>query len=219
MVCTDPLAERARADDGGAPVILQRAGNDLGRGGRAAVDQHDDRLVLGEIAGASVEALSLLGGAAAYRHDLALLQERIGDRDRLIEQSARIVAQVDDEALELVAGLRGQIGDRLLQAFGSLLVELGNADEGDVVALEVRAHRAHPDDVARDRHLDRLVLALSHDLELDLGIHRSAHLLDRLVEGQPLHLLVVEIGDDVIGHDAGLGCWGLVRSKPWLSHS
>jgi hypothetical protein len=50
------------------------------------------------------------------------------------------VAQVDDEALKLVAGLGGEIGDRLLQALG------GN--------------------------LDGLVLALAHDLELDLGIHR-----------------------------------------------
>src|SRR5690242_4993863 len=32
------LAERARAEDGGTLLILQRAGDDLGRGGRAAVD-------------------------------------------------------------------------------------------------------------------------------------------------------------------------------------
>ena len=67
------------------------------------------------------------------------------------------------------------------------------------------AHRAHPDDVAHDRHVDRLVLALAHDRELDLGVDRPAHLLDRLVQGQALHLLVVELGDDVVGHDAGLG--------------
>ena len=41
--------------------------------------------------------------------------------------------------------------------------------------------------------------------ELDLGVDRAAHLLDRLVEGQALHRLAVEMGDDVVGHDAGLG--------------
>ena len=56
--------------------------------------------------GVRVEALGLLGVAAASRDDLALVQEGVGDRDRLIEQAARIVAQVDDEALELVAALR-----------------------------------------------------------------------------------------------------------------
>src|SRR5262245_40638346 len=198
------LAERAGADDGRAPVILERTRHDFRGRGRAAVDQHDDRLVLGEIACARVEPLGFLGVAAARRHDLALLQERVGDRDRLIEQSARVVAQVDDEALELIAGLGGEVGDRLLQALGSLLVELGDADKADVVAFEARAHRAHLDARAGDRDLDRLVLALAHDLEFDLGVFRAAHLLDRLIGGGPLHRLVVEMRDNVVGHDAGL---------------
>src|SRR5262245_56651335 len=199
------LAERARADDGRTPVILERTRHDFGGRGRAAIDQHDDWLVLGEIARPRTEPLGLLGGSAARRYDFALLQERVGDRDRLIEQSARIVAQVDDEALELVAGLGGEVGDRLLQALGGLLVELGDADKTDVVAFEARAHRAHLDARAGDGDLDRLVLPLAHDLEFDLGALRAAHLLDRLVEGEPLHRRVVEMRDDVVGHDAGLG--------------
>ena len=97
-----------------------------------------------------------------------------------------------------------QIGDRLLQVLGGLLVELGDADIADIVLLP-RTHGPHADDVAGDRDFDRLVLALAHDGELDLGVHRAAHLLDRLVQGEALHLLVVELGDDVVGHDAGLG--------------
>ena len=50
-----------------------------------------------------------------------------------------------------------------------------------------------------------LSCALAHDLEANLGVHRAAHLLDRLVEGEALNLIVVEVGDDVVGHDAGLG--------------
>ena len=42
-------------------------------------------------------------------------------------------------------------------------------------------------------------------VSLILVFDRAAHLLDRLVEGQALHRLVVEMGDDVVGHDAGLG--------------
>src|SRR5262245_3943519 len=199
------LAERACADDGRAPVILERTRDNFGGRGRAAIDQHNERLVLGEVAPARIEPLGFLGGAAAGRDDLALLQERIGDRDRLIEQSARIVAQVDDEALELVAGLGGEVGDRLLQVCGGLLTELGDADKADVVPFEARAHRAHLDARAGDGDLDGLVLALAHDLEFDLRVLRAAHLLDRLIEGEPLHRLVVEMRDDVVGHDAGLG--------------
>ena len=106
-----------------------------------------------------------------------------------------------------------EVGERLLQAVGGLLVELRQTDDADVVGLEPRADRAHADDVARDRDLDRLVLALAHDLELDLGIDRAAHLLDRLVEGQALHRLVVEMGDDVVRHDAGLGGGRLVDRR------
>jgi hypothetical protein len=111
------------------------------------------------------------------------------------------------------------MSDRLLQAFGGLLVELGDADIADVVAFEARAHRAHADDVARERDVDRLVLALAHDLQLDLGVDRAAHLLDRLVEGEALHRLVVEMGDDVVGHDAGLGGRRVVDRRDHLDQA
>src|SRR5262245_50826482 len=204
------LAERARADDGGAAMILQRTCHNFGGRGRAAVDQHDDRLVLDEVAGARIEALGFLSITAARRDDLALLQERIGDRDRLIEQSARIIAQVDDEALELATGLRGEVGERLLQVLGGLLAELGDADKADVVPFETRAYGTHLDAGTGDGYLDRLVLTLAYDLQFDLGVLRPAHLLDRLVESEPVHWLVVEMGDDVVGHDAGLRRRGLV---------
>src|SRR5712671_2715109 len=98
-----PLAEGTRADDGGALVVLQGAGDDLRSRGRAAVDQDDDRFALGKVAGPHVESLRLLGVAATGRDDLALLQKCVGHRDRLIQQAARIVAKVEDIALELVA--------------------------------------------------------------------------------------------------------------------
>src|SRR5439155_6145304 len=109
------LAEGARADDGAPLVVLQRACDDLRSRSRAAVDQHDERLAVDEIAGPGVEALGLLRVAAAGRDDLAPLQKRIRHRDRLIEQSARIIAQVEHVALELFRWyLRGEIVDRLL---------------------------------------------------------------------------------------------------------
>src|SRR5215468_8395762 len=143
------LAERARTDNGRALVVLQRAGDDLGRRRAAPVDQHDDRLALGEVAGIRIEVLRLLRGAAAGRDDLAALEERIRHRDRLSEQAARIVADVDDVAAQLVGrDLRLQLRQRLLQALGGLLVELGETDVADVVAVGTPAHGAHADDRA-----------------------------------------------------------------------
>ena len=81
--------------------------------------EHDDRLALGEVARPRVEALGLLGVAAAGRDDLAALEEGVRHRDRLVEQAARIVAQVEHVALHLVgAELAGDVVDRLLEAVG-----------------------------------------------------------------------------------------------------
>src|SRR5262249_24903761 len=135
------LPERAAAHDGRALVVLQGAGDDFRGGSRAAVDQHDDRLAFGHVARAGVESLRLLSQAAARRDDLAALEEGVGDRDRLIEHPARIVAQVDHVALELLGGdLRGEIADRLLETVVGLLVELGDTYVADV-AFGPRAHR------------------------------------------------------------------------------
>ena len=83
-------------------MVLQGAGHDLrGRGG-AAIDQDDDRLALGQVAALGVVALRLVRVAAARGDDLAAIEECVGDRDRLVEQAAGIVAQVEDVALQLV---------------------------------------------------------------------------------------------------------------------
>src|SRR5262249_18906412 len=96
------LAKRTCANKGGALVILQRTGNDFRGRSRAAIDQHDQRLALGQIARVGVVALGLLSITATGRDDLAPVEEPIRDRNRLIEQATRIVTQVDDEALDLV---------------------------------------------------------------------------------------------------------------------
>ncbi len=70
------LAERAGPDQGRALVIVQRTGHDLRSGRRSAVDQNDQRLALGEIAGARRITLGFLGGAAPRRDDFASRHER-----------------------------------------------------------------------------------------------------------------------------------------------
>ena len=62
----------------------------------------------------------------------------LDDRDRLVEQAAGIVAQVEHDAGELVAGLLRSDLDRGLDAAVGLLVEAGDADIADVVAFELR---------------------------------------------------------------------------------
>ena len=61
--------------------------------------------------------------------------------------------------------------------------------------------------------------ALAEDLELDLAVDRAAHLLDGLVEGQSLKRLIIEMGDDIAGADAGLGGRGIVDRRHHLDEA
>ena len=108
----------------------------------------------------------------------------------------------------------------LLQAFGGLLVELGDADDSRRRRLPCRER------TERTRMTSRVIETsngLSAPLrmmrELDLGVDRAAHLLDRLVEGEALHRLAVEMGDDVVRHDAGLGGGRLVDRRDHLDQA
>ena len=60
-----------------------------------------------------------------------MVEEGIGDRDRLVEQAAGIVAQVEDEAGERVFRLARQLLDGILDARRRLLVEGGDPQVGD----------------------------------------------------------------------------------------
>src|SRR5262249_1754912 len=111
------LAERTAAKQRRALVILQGAGHDFRSGSRAAVDEHDQRLAVGEIARRRVAALGVVRIAAGSGNSFAALKERIGDRYGLIELTAAVVAKINDVALQLV-------GRNLLLALGDAFLEL-----------------------------------------------------------------------------------------------
>ncbi len=190
MVCTEPLPNErvpisvARLWSCKAPATISDAEAE------PPLISTMTGLPLVEVARLGVEALGFFGIAAAGRDDLAALEEGVGHRDGLLEQAAGIVAQVEDVALDLVAPICGGRGCRSSRFRPSVVCSLKvrDADIADVVAFDARAHRADADVVAGQRDLDRLVQALAHDLQLDLGVDRAAHLLDGLVQGQALHL-------------------------------
>src|ERR1051326_1445163 len=99
-----PLAERRRAEDQRALVVLERARDDL-RGARAAaVHEHDHREVGPRPRLVREVLLLLVLEATVGVDDQARVEEQVRDLHRLGEETARIVAQVEDETLE-AAGL------------------------------------------------------------------------------------------------------------------
>ena len=107
------LAERRLADDDGAVVVLERAGDDLARARARAVDEHRERVVrLGALAVRDL-LFAPLARVADGGDDGPVVDELVGDLGRLIEQAARVAAQVEHEALELAALLH--VGERGLE--------------------------------------------------------------------------------------------------------
>ena len=129
MVCTEPLPKDrvpmivARLWSCSAPATISEAEAE------PPLISTTIGLPLVRSPAARVVALGLVGVAAAGGDDLAALEEGVGHRDRLVEQAAGIVAQVEHVALELVvADVLVDLLDRRSSGRRGLLVELGDAD-------------------------------------------------------------------------------------------
>ena len=113
-------------------AVLQRPGDQLGLARGAAIDQRDDRLAIRQIARGRGDMLCALALAALDDRDVALVDERVGHLYRVIKAAAGVVAQIDDEPDQLVAGLRPQILDRGGQGVGRPGLERGQPDIADI---------------------------------------------------------------------------------------
>src|SRR5260370_12360605 len=75
-----------------------------------------------------------------------------------------------------------------------MMVELRQADVADI-ALEPRARRLNVDDLALQGELQRLFLAFALDRQRDLAVRRPTHLVDGIVEREPLDALPAQRED------------------------
>ena len=98
----ESLAEARRADDQRAVVILQRAGDDLARRRRAAVGEHDDRRLRAELLVRRARHFVRRVARAHVDDRLAVLEEERAHRERLLDDAAAIVAQVEHDAVRAV---------------------------------------------------------------------------------------------------------------------
>ena len=187
------LAEGLFADQNGPLVILERAGHDFRGRGRTGIDQDDQGHIDVVWLGLRFEILLLGGVLALDGNDLAGRQEHIGNVDRLFEQAAGVVAQVEDHTLQRLAGLL-VVGQGLLEFGGGILIEPGKADiqhaRIDLVAL----HADDGDGIPHHLDLDGLLLVLvqngqGHGLALgppDLldGVHQGHAGIPPPLQGQ-----------------------------------
>src|SRR5579862_1531273 len=201
-----PFSERGHADDGGPLVILQGAGNDFRSGSRAAIDQNDERLAVRYVSRLRVVSFRVLGPAAACRDNFAALQKIIGNSNRLIENAAAIVAQIDDVALQSRTDLFAKglhRGDDPLVRF---LVEGGNPDVTDIY-FAVIFYRLHLDRRANQGNFEGLLPTRPEQGEVHLRSRGPAKKILHLVEVQTLQPL------SVYGENAITGLYSGMRGR------
>ena len=139
------LAERARADDRGAIEVLERAGDDLRGRGRAAVDEHGERRR--RVAEAALGTPRLAVAPRDGGDDGAAVDEHVGELHGLLEQAARVAAQVEDPRRRaLAAHLLHRVGDIARDALGELL----DLDVADAVIEQLVLDLRDVDDVAHE---------------------------------------------------------------------
>ena len=99
--------------DDRAALVLPGAGDDFASAGATAIDQHDHRIVV-EIMLLVREEFLLLALLAALRiDDEAAVEEVVRDRNRLIQETARIVAEIEYEALDVAVVFLIEFRERL----------------------------------------------------------------------------------------------------------
>ena len=101
------FAEGGFADDQGAIVILQRAGNNFSGRCCIAIDEHDDRECLAAVAVGRRVVLVRIGAAALGDDGLALREQVVANFNRLAQQPAGVAAQIENQALQVREAVDG----------------------------------------------------------------------------------------------------------------
>src|SRR5713101_5357924 len=195
------LAEALRAQDDRAAPVLEGAGHDLGGRGTALVDEDNDGKVAPGALAAGLEAHVLVADAAFRVDDeLARIEELLGHLDRGSQEPPGVIAEIEDEALDLLALV--VLLQSPLDILARLLLELAEADVLDA-GLELAAlDGLHLDQLARDRVVLGLGQALADDADDDLAPRLAAHSLDGIGELHVLGRHALDLDDAVPRQDA-----------------
>src|SRR5574341_117645 len=195
------LAEGLGPQDHRPLPVLQGAGHNLRGAGRAAVDQdhHGPSGVAVAVLGREAEIL-VLEASLRVDDELPLVQEHVGHRHRLVQQAARVVAQIQDQGGG--AALPGLL-HRLLQVLGRPLLERGEPDVIQALPQVFVADALDLDGLADQGDVEGLRPPLPEDADGHLGSLGPAELAHRVHQGHVLGGLVLDLDDAVTGLDAG----------------
>src|SRR5437870_3732054 len=159
------LAERSFAYDQSPVMVLDGSSDDLCSGSRASIYQHDEGILLAPVP--MTGHIPFFRGRAAMVGDnqLTFAQELVGHTDTFAQQATGILAQVEDQSLQ-VAHLIQRLSDLMFRC----LVESRVVHIADTGAdREVEVHAVARNLVANYRELQRFVRAFAQYGDEDVG--------------------------------------------------
>ncbi len=182
-------------------MILKRARDDLRCRGRALIDQYDDWNAFDGIGARGIESQIRIGHTAGRVDDQSVLDEYVRDLDGGLQDAARVVTKVHNEAQQFA--FCGQFVEGLHHFFAGAALELRNPNVPVTLFQRAVANARHLNHFTNDRHLLRLRDAFAQNRQLDFTAGLATHRLDRLAERHAFHRFVVELDDQVARLDAG----------------
>ena len=211
------LAKSLAAHNGGALVVLQGARHDFAGRRRTFVNQHHQvhffqpgwqvfervqaraALVIG---GSRTQGLLAVGGlAVGGNYCYVLGQKRRRNSHRCIEQTTRVVAQVQHQALDFRVLLVDFV-DLFDKVFHRAFLKHAHPHPAVAGLDELAAHRLLLDLFTDDGHREGAVFILAVNREDHLGGGLATHAFHGLVQAQAFDGGVVDLGDQVVGLDA-----------------
>ena len=177
-------------------MILQRAADDLRRARAVAVHQRDHRHV--RVLARLCREIILIGvGHAAARVDdhVSAWKESIGDANGLVQRSAGVLPEIEDQPLHAVAAqFLQRVAQFAIRGFREL-IELHVPRF--LVDHERRLNGRDVHFITHDIHVDQAVVTAALDADIDQRPFWPFELLDCLIRRPPLHIEVAHLGQDV----------------------
>ena len=194
----DALSERALTHHQRTVVVLKRSGQDLPRRRRIAINQDHQGPAAdaGRLPG--VGRVFMLAGtparvpASGADDALSAIEEEVGQSERLVQVSAGVAAQVQDDPSRI-----RQDGERGVDLRGRVASHPIQMDVADTFVHIVDRDRRDVNLVAFDGVWDRRGKPLSLDRHVDHGSGGTANALGGVSGGPPLGAFAIHAHDDV----------------------
>ena len=180
-------------------MVLQRSGNNLRGGGGIAVHQHDNGERLAVVAVRRHVVLIGVGAAALGDNGLALGEQVIADIDRLAQEAAGILAQIENQSLQIAEAIDG-----VFHLLAGGLLELRQMDVADAgTDLEFQIDGGMGNLVANEVENQGLGLAVTNHGDLNVRALRSFERFRDLVGGPAVCRFAVDSDHLVARMDTG----------------